>query len=148
MMSNKLKIKHLKSKFIITLFLLLLCSFNIFSQTLIYSDILQGGITGNGGTAAFGSGTINMPVQIPPNSTIKKAYLIAARDSLADDFTVTLNGVAYTFTNASIVTNGFLAYSELAKVSLEFGANKLLVYKILVSNLLKFFIKYKLLWMK
>jgi gliding motility-associated-like protein len=113
MMSNKLKIKHLKSKFIITLFLLLLCSFNIFSQTLIYSDILQGGITGNGGTAAFGSGTINMPVQIPPNSTIKKAYLIAARDSLADDFTVTLNGVAYTFTNASIVTNGFLAYSSL-----------------------------------
>ena len=41
--------------------------------------------------------------------------------------------------------NGFLAYFELTKVSMEFGANKLLAYKILVNNLLKYFIKYKLL---
>ena len=41
--------------------------------------------------------------------------------------------------------NGFLAYFEQTKVCMEFGANKLLVYKILVNNLLKYFIKYKLL---
>ena len=79
------------------------------AQQLVYSDIVYGGVTANGGSAAFGSGTINMPVQIPPNSTIKKAYLIAARDSLADDYSVTLNGINYTFTSNSIVTNGFLS---------------------------------------
>tara|TARA_A100000164_G_C21886369_1_gene762973 strand:+ start:713 stop:1459 length:747 start_codon:yes stop_codon:yes gene_type:complete len=41
--------------------------------------------------------------------------------------------------------NGFLAFFEQAKVSLEFGANKLWIYKILVVNFLKYFIKYKLL---
>lgn len=41
--------------------------------------------------------------------------------------------------------NGFLAFFEQSKVSLEFGGKKLLVYKILVINFLKYFIKYKLL---
>lgn len=87
-------------------FLLLCCQF-LQAQQLVYSNILYGGVTGNGGSAGFGSGTITFPIQIPPNSTIKKAYLIAARDSLADDITVTLNGINYTFTEPSIITNGF-----------------------------------------
>src|SRR5690606_2528435 len=61
---------------IVTLFLIF-CSCNIFSQTLFYSDIFHGGITGNGATRGAGSGTITMNVQIPPISTIKKAFLIA-----------------------------------------------------------------------
>ncbi|MDT8413678.1 MAG: gliding motility-associated C-terminal domain-containing protein, partial [Vicingaceae bacterium] len=82
-------------------------------QILFEQGIVYGGVTANGGSAAFGSGTINMPVQIPPNSTIKKAYLFAARDSLADDFTISLNGINYTFTSNSIVTSGFLAYNDI-----------------------------------
>ena len=41
--------------------------------------------------------------------------------------------------------NGFLAYFEQSKVSLEFGGKKLLVYKIMVINYLKFIIKYPIL---
>ena len=41
--------------------------------------------------------------------------------------------------------DGFLAFYELAKVSLEFGANKFIVSKIFLVNILKYFIKYKLL---
>ena len=40
--------------------------------------------------------------------------------------------------------NGILAYLEQKDISLKFGANKFLVYKILIVNLLKFFVKYKL----
>ena len=52
--------------------------------------------------------------------------------------------VHYFFRLGANSFNGFLAYSEQTKVSLEFGGKKLLVYKIFVSNLLKYFIKYKL----
>ena len=80
-----------------------------YAQQLVYSDIIYGGVTGNGCSTANGSGTITFPIQIPPNSTIKKAYLIAACDSLADDITITLNGISYSFSNISIFTNGFNA---------------------------------------
>jgi gliding motility-associated-like protein len=88
----------------------------LFSQQLFYSTILNGGVTGNGGSVAYGSGTISMPVQIPVNSTIKKAYLIAARDSLADDITIMLNGNNYTFSDATIITSSFysLFYSTIS----------------------------------
>src|SRR5690554_5976788 len=112
MMSKKLKIRHTKSKFIVTLFLLWFCSFNIFSQTLFYSDILQGGITGNGATRGSGSGTITMNVQIPPNSTIKKAFLIAARGKDKEKITVTLNSKNYRFSDSTIITNDFLSFFQ------------------------------------
>jgi len=94
------------------LFFLLLCCQFLQAQQLVYTDVVYGGVTGNGGSVAYGSGTISFPIQIPPNSTIKKAYLIAARDSLADDITVTLNGTNYTFSNTTISTNGFIAYNQ------------------------------------
>ena len=97
----------------ISLFLYFFSSVWANAQQLVYSNICNCGVTANGGSAAFGSGTLNLPVQIPSNSTIKKAYLIAARDSLADDFTITLNGINYTFTSNSIVTNEFLAYNDI-----------------------------------
>ena len=40
--------------------------------------------------------------------------------------------------------NGSLAYLEQKDISLKFGANKFLVYKILIINLFKFFVKHKL----
>jgi len=40
--------------------------------------------------------------------------------------------------------NGILAYLEQKDISLKFGANKFLIYKILIVNLLKFFVKHKL----
>lgn len=111
MMSKKLKIKYIKSKFIVTLFLIF-CSFNIFSQTLFYSDIFHGGITGNGATRGSGSGTITMNVQIPPISTIKKAFLIAAREKDKEKITVTLNNKNYRFSDSTIITNGFLSFYQ------------------------------------
>ncbi|MDT8413689.1 MAG: hypothetical protein RQ875_14595, partial [Vicingaceae bacterium] len=108
-LSKKLKIKQIKSKFIVTLFLLLCCPFNIFSQTLFYSDILQGGVTGNGATRGAGSGAITMNVKIPPISTIKKAFLIAAREKDKEKITVTLNNKNYRFSDSTIITNGFLS---------------------------------------
>ena len=98
------------TKIIITYAFLLVSSFS-FSQQLVHSSILHGGITGNGVGGISGSGTINFPVKIPANSTIKKAFLIAARDSLADDITVTLNGNNYVFSDMSIITNEFNAFN-------------------------------------
>jgi gliding motility-associated-like protein len=100
-------------KRVFLIFIFLLFYWNSFSQQLFYSDILYGGVTGNGGSVANGSGTITLNLSIPQNSTIKKAYLLAARDSLADDITVTLNGFNYTFSNATIITSGFNAVTNL-----------------------------------
>lgn len=96
-------------KLILT-YLLLSLSVFAFNQQLFYSDIVYGGVTANAGSVGLGSGTINLPVQIPANSTIKKAYLIAARDSLADDITIVLNGINYSFSDTTIVTNEFVSY--------------------------------------
>ena len=41
--------------------------------------------------------------------------------------------------------NAILAYTEQKEISLKFGSNKFLVYMILYKNLIKFFIKHKLL---
>ena len=46
---------------------------------------------------------------------------------------------------ANSYKNGISAYLEQKDVSLKFGGNKFLIYKILIVNLLKFFVKYKLL---
>ena len=47
----------------------------------------------------------------PKLAFIRSDYLIAARDSLADDITVTLNGINYPFNDNTIVTNGFNAFN-------------------------------------
>lgn len=103
---NMMLFKHL------SVFLILMCCQFVQAQQLVYADVIYGGVTGNGCSVANGSGTIIFPIQIPPNSTIKKAYLIAARDSLADDITITLNGTNYTFSNSTISTNDFIAYNQ------------------------------------
>ena len=89
------------------LYLLLTLTTFSYGQQLVYSDVVYGGVTANGGGAALGAGTITFPVQIPQNSTIKKALLIAARDSLADDIIVILNGFNYTFSDSTIITGYF-----------------------------------------
>ncbi len=96
---------------IITSIFLLFTTLSFFGQQLVHSSILHGGITGNGVSAANGSGTINFATQIFPNSTIKKALLLAARDSLADDITVNLNGINYLFRDATIITKDFNSFN-------------------------------------
>ena len=94
---------------------LLILSFSAMTQTLFYQTVLHGGVTGNGGSTWFGAGTFNFSLQIPVGSTIEKAYLIAARDSIASDtFTVVLNSQHYTFSNSTIVTQGFIAANDFS----------------------------------
>ena len=45
------------------------------AQQLLEGGIIYGGITGGGFSTNTGSGTVTTNVAIPPNSTIKKAYL-------------------------------------------------------------------------
>jgi hypothetical protein len=79
------------------------------AQFKLYEDTFNGGVvTGgysNGATVPSGSGSFN--VSIPVGSTIRRAYLIAARLGNAPDVTVTLNGAPFTFSAANIVTTGF-----------------------------------------
>lgn len=82
------------------------------SQSIYYQDIIKGGITGNGGSTWLGSGSFNFPVLIPSGSTIKKAFLITASDSLASDITIDLNGVNYLLTENLKVTEEFISYQE------------------------------------
>ena len=99
---------HLASKFAFLLFLFFYLETN--SQVLFYSDIFHGGVTGNGASFGSGSGTINMIVFIEPNSTIRKAFLIAVREKdNGAEITVSLNNTNYTFSNATIQTNGFIS---------------------------------------
>jgi gliding motility-associated-like protein len=99
-------------KKIILCFLLLIFYTISMGQQLVYGDIVYGGVTGNGAGKGAGSGTVNFSTQIPPNSTIKKAFIAVARDSLADDITIVLNGTNYTFSDSTIITNGFNAFKQ------------------------------------
>ncbi|MCB9360203.1 MAG: gliding motility-associated C-terminal domain-containing protein [Flavobacteriales bacterium] len=93
---------------LIVTFISLVCYQFTQAQQLVYSDILYGGVTGNGATRGVGSGSINLSVQIPPNSSIRKAYLLAARDSATGvNTTVILNGIDYTFSDSTVITKGF-----------------------------------------
>ena len=98
-------------KFFILYLFITLASFS-YGQQLVYSDVVYGGATGNGASTGSGSGTVNFSTQIPPNSIVKKALLVVARDSLADDITIVLNGTNYTFSDSTIITNGFNALTS------------------------------------
>ncbi|MDT8411379.1 MAG: gliding motility-associated C-terminal domain-containing protein [Vicingaceae bacterium] len=93
----------------LVLFFLLLCCQYAYAQQLFESGIVYGGVTGGGFSTNTGSGTVVSNVAIPPNSTIKKAYLLATRDGVAPDIDVVLNGNIYTFTNASVISNKFIS---------------------------------------
>lgn len=66
---------------IITLYILILISTFSYGQQLFEGGTIYGGVTGVGFSTGGGSGTVNSIVQIPPNSTIKKSFLIATTDS-------------------------------------------------------------------
>ena len=93
----------------LVLFFILLCCQCAYTQQLFESGIVYGGVTGGGFSTNTGSGTVVSNVAIPPNSTIKKAYLLATRDGIAPDIDVVLNGNIYTFTNASVISNKFIS---------------------------------------
>src|SRR5690606_722846 len=79
------------------------------AQQLFESGIIFGGVTGGGFSTNTGSGTITTNIDIPPNSTIKKAYLLATRDDSASDITVVLNGNNYFFSDSSVVSSKFIS---------------------------------------
>ena len=70
---------NIAKKYIILILALL--PFLGYSQQIFYQDIFYGGVTGSGFSTGGGFGTVNSVIQIPTNSTIKKAFLIAAVDS-------------------------------------------------------------------
>ncbi len=86
-------------------------SLNTNAQKVFESEIIYGGITGGGFSTNTGSGTVISNVSIPPNSNIKKAYLLATRDGVAPNIDVVLNGITYQFSNQSVISNSFTSYT-------------------------------------
>ena len=95
-------------KYLILPFLMAFCHIT-FAQQLFYSNTLHGGVTGNGGGNSSGETTVNFDILIPPESSIEKAFLIAANDFNVSNIplTVSLNGEHYTFNHNNIVSDGF-----------------------------------------
>jgi gliding motility-associated-like protein len=87
--------------------------YNIFSQTILYQDVCNCGISGAGGTYGPTSGVIHFNLNILNTSTISKAFLLAGSDGSPNDIVLNLNGIDYTFTNQDIATTGFLTRFDL-----------------------------------
>ncbi|HRN42307.1 MAG TPA: gliding motility-associated C-terminal domain-containing protein [Vicingus sp.] len=94
------------------LYITLFCTFHSSAQLVFYQDVFYGGVTGGGFSSGAGSGTVISNLFIPFGSSIKKAYLIAARDSSTHPFTVSLNGNNYSFNETTMITYGFLSTIE------------------------------------
>jgi len=81
---------------------------NLFSQLKYYEAQFKGGVTGAGYSPAYDDGGTGLfTINIPPGSTIHKAYLFASRYGMAPAVTVTLNGTNLVFDMPSQVTNTF-----------------------------------------
>lgn len=94
----------------LTLFICcLLLTQALISQTLFYEDEFKGGATASGGSpGAYATFTPNdFSVEIPPGSTIRKAYLFSGRHGGAADTEVDMNGFTYTFSAANQVSEDF-----------------------------------------
>lgn len=106
-----MKYSNIKGKLSLKIMLSVICflslSTNSCAQKLIHSDIVVGGLTGNGISTTLGSGNVTFNLNIPANSRIKKSFLLATRDSLADDITINMNGLNYSFSDNTIITKGF-----------------------------------------
>ena len=82
-----------------------------YTQTLFYSDLLQGGVTGSGFALSFGSnGSGFFNINIPVSSTIRKAFLISGRNGNAPNLVVDFNGNSLVFDSTNIVSNSFQSF--------------------------------------
>lgn len=90
-------------------FLFFFLSANLHAQILYHQDTFHGGVTGGGFSTNTGSGTVTTDINIPPGSVIKKAFLFASRDGLAQDISVTLNGIDYVFSDLTSITDSFIS---------------------------------------
>jgi gliding motility-associated-like protein len=95
-------------KFLFFLLLTLQSIFISFGQSVLYQNLLHGGVTGNGGSTGYTPGTINFNIQIPPGSIIEKAFLIVTEEGKSkSDIIIDLNGISYVFNTSTRYTNEF-----------------------------------------
>lgn len=88
------------------------------SQMAFYQDQFKGGVTGAGystGALTAGPNTGSISIHIAPGSTIRKAYLLAARLGTQPTITTTLNAKSYTFDASTQVTPPFINYYGVGK---------------------------------
>lgn len=86
------------ARFRFALFVLFCIASALPAQQVFFEDTFNGGVvTGGYGLGTASSGTGTWTLNIPPGSSIRQAYLLAARIGTAPSYTVTLNGTNYTF---------------------------------------------------
>jgi gliding motility-associated-like protein len=103
----------MKSIYCVTILICTLISSNISAQTVFYEEIFHGGVTGDG----IGTSTPEIPysfnVNIPVNSTIKKAFLFVTStktkysflDSTFLDRSISFNNYQINLSNNDTITN-------------------------------------------
>lgn len=74
------------------------------SQTVIYQDICNCGVTAAGFSTGLGTGSGNFNIYIEPGSTIKKAYAYTYRVGYPPPVSIELNGSPLTFDTLNIIS--------------------------------------------
>jgi PKD repeat protein len=91
----------------------ILPNFFVTSQTVLFQDTWFGGVTGAGANIGDGisvGASLSFSNYILPNSTIRKAFLIAGSGGSNGEIEVNLNNFSVIFNNNTIVTTDFFAF--------------------------------------
>ncbi|PCJ26023.1 MAG: hypothetical protein COA97_06865 [Flavobacteriales bacterium] len=97
--------------FIFLFFYFFILNTNCIGQTLYHADLYKGGVTGAGfGLDAGSNGSGVITVNIPPTSTIRKAFLISGRQGKAPDLTFFFAGNNLTFDSTKTVGTFFSSF--------------------------------------
>jgi PKD repeat protein len=87
------------------IFMLLLCSSNVWPQHIFEQDIIQGGITAAGFSTGQGSGSGSFNIFIEPGSSIKKAYAFTYSQRYPPPAIFTLNELSFSFDTNNVIMN-------------------------------------------
>lgn len=102
---------NLKMKFFYLILLNILIhsiSQNGFCQTIFYQDICHCGVTGGGFSTGLGSGSGDIQINIQPNSSIKKAYLLIQRFGNAINTSITFENHEYPINHLNQVSDNVI----------------------------------------
>lgn len=110
---------------------------NTYSQQSFYSEVLYGGVSGTG-FGVFNNSSVTKSVVIPPNSTIKKAYLLAERLREAPDIKVKLNNNYYWFTSETSISQKFIGNNAPPCIGYKSTVNAIDITKDINVNILNY----------
>jgi hypothetical protein len=110
---------HMKNHYKIYSLVFFICfnlfSVNLFAQYKLYEDRYQGGVTAGGyspGTGTPGVGFFS--IHIPPNSFVRKAYLLAGKQGPVNSVPVILNGNTIVFDSTTEYASFYSMYGGIA----------------------------------